>query len=89
VRFFTVTGQRELAAHMVPAQRREARPRDNARGLQAKLSQTLGAGEDAAGTDVGPDRSAEPARAKQRLAAGGPLRRSQMPSAADAGWDEF
>ncbi len=89
VRFFTVTGQRDLQrekAYAAPKQR-DARPHATARGLQSKLTQALGSNVVAETTDAG--EATAPAAAKPR-APGGPLRRAQMSTGTSGeSWDEF
>ena len=88
VRFFTVTGQRDLQrekAYATPKPR-DARPRATARGLQSKLTQALG-GE--AVTETADGRETPVPAAKSHLPAG-PLRRAQMSTGTSGeSWDEF
>ncbi len=88
VRFFTVTGQRDLQrekAYATPKPR-DARPRATARGLQSKLTQALG-GEDV--TETADGRETPAPAAKSHLPAG-PLRRAQMSTGTSGeSWDEF
>jgi hypothetical protein len=85
VHFFKVSGQRDLPVYAPAPKARDERPRANARGLQSKLTQALGAG--VASADEG---SAAPAAAEPRPVAPGPLRRAQMSTGTSGeSWDEF
>jgi methyl-accepting chemotaxis protein len=79
VRFFTVTGEREARTIASAPRPRAARTGGNARGLQEKLSHSLGG--------VAAAEDAPPAAAQPRPQ-GEPLRRAQS-GASEVSWDEF
>ena len=85
VRFFTVTGEREVRPDVMAPQPRKAPARGgNARGLQSKLSQAVGGMAGAGGNDAREPHAPAPARLSS-----GPLRRAQAAGANEVSWDEF
>ena len=88
VRFFTVTGERDLLREKAYAspKHRDTRPHSTARGLQSKLTEALDSDAVVETADAGET----PAPAAKPRLAGTPLRHAQMSTGTSGeSWDEF